>query len=159
MTGGETSGDANIVPNQTLNRPVTTVTSVTTCFEGGAASSVTDRPPAEWHAVLAGLERCNPVDWLAPDRWSAMVLDAENFLTRWGNVAEHLGWTALDLFGVHPFAPGARIGCWGLLLLIQGGEVVALTADTAMIRRQSGAALTYRRCDQAGVVLLTQVAR
>ena len=115
--------------------------------------------PAEWHAILAELERYNPVDWLPPDRWSAMLLDAEHFLARWGSVADRLGWTALDLFGVHPSAPGGRIGCWGLLLLIQGGEVLALSEDAAAIRMTSNATLTFRRADLAGVVLLPEVAR
>jgi hypothetical protein len=33
----------------------------------------------------------------------------------------------------------------GLLLLISGGRVVALTAETAKIEQQSGARLTYTR--------------
>ena len=33
----------------------------------------------------------------------------------------------------------------GLLLLINGGRIVAITAETAVIERQSGARLTYTR--------------
>jgi hypothetical protein len=33
----------------------------------------------------------------------------------------------------------------GLLLLLRGGRVVALTASTAIIEQQSGARLTYTR--------------
>ena len=70
---------------------------------------------------------------------------------------QQLGWTALDLFGVHPLAPAARIGCWGLILFVQGGDVVALTDGTATICRQSGAVLTYRRYGQRGGLLLSEL--
>jgi hypothetical protein len=33
----------------------------------------------------------------------------------------------------------------GLLLLVRGGRVVAITAESALIERQSGARLTYTR--------------
>jgi hypothetical protein len=81
-----------------------------------------------------------------------VLSDAENFLSRWGAAAHALGWTALDLFGVHPTVPAARFDVMGLVLLICGGEVIALTASSATIRRRSGAVLTYRRGDQTGAV-------
>jgi hypothetical protein len=34
-----------------------------------------------------------------------------------------MGWTTLDLFGVHPTRPAVRFDVMGLLLLLQGGEV------------------------------------
>jgi hypothetical protein len=85
-----------------------------------------------------------------------MLSDAENFLSRWGSAARSLGWTALDLFGVHPIAPAARFDVMGLLLLTQGGAVVALTADGATVRRTTGAALSYQRPTQAGAVLISK---
>jgi hypothetical protein len=74
-----------------------------------------------------------------------VLSDAWNFLSRWGSSAHRLGWNELDLFGVHP--PAARFDAMGLVLLIHDGEVVALTAATATIRRTSGAVLSYRRVD------------
>jgi hypothetical protein len=86
-----------------------------------------------------------------------MLSDAESFLGRWGDTAHQLGWTALDLFGVHPIAPAARFDIMGLLPLLHGGAVIALTEDAAAIRRPSNAILTYRRGDQAGAVCITEV--
>jgi hypothetical protein len=113
--------------------------------------------PAEWHAILTELNRLEPVAWLPPPRWSELVSDAEIFLAGWGNAARQLGWTALDLFGIHLSAPAARVGCWGLILFLQGGDVVALTDSAATIRRRSGAILTYRRTDRSGAVLILGV--
>jgi hypothetical protein len=106
---------------------------------------------------LAELERQECPDWLTADRWRDLLSDAEIFLTRWGSAAHSLGWTALDLFGVHPSAPAARFDVMGLLLLTQAGAVVALTADGATIRRPAGSVLGYRRCTAPGAVLLPAV--
>ena len=65
--------------------------------------------------------------------------------------------SALDLFGVHPAAPASRFDAMGLFLLIGGGEVIALTASSATIRRRSGAVLTYRRSDRGEAVLMSKV--
>jgi hypothetical protein len=71
--------------------------------------------------------------------------DAELFLSTWGHRADDLGWTTLDLFGVHPTAPAARFSYMGLLLLVNSGGVVAITAETAVIEQQSGHRLTHTR--------------
>jgi hypothetical protein len=86
-----------------------------------------------------------------------MLSDAESFLSRWGTVAHSLGWTAVDLFGVHPVAPAARFDVMGLFPLLHGGAVIALTEDAATIRRSSNAILTYRRGDQAEAVCITRI--
>jgi len=78
-------------------------------------------------------------------------------VNRWGQTAHQLGWTAADLFGVHPVAPAARFDVMGLFPLLHGGAVIALTEDAATIRRQSGATLTYPRSDRTGAVCITQV--
>jgi hypothetical protein len=63
----------------------------------------------------------------------------------WGSQAHDLGWTTLDLFGVHSKTPAARFSCMGLLPLVNGGRVVAITVESAVIERQSGSRLTYTR--------------
>ncbi|WP_456620627.1 MULTISPECIES: hypothetical protein [unclassified Bradyrhizobium] len=83
--------------------------------------------------------------------------DAGNFLSRWGHAAHAMGWTALDLYGVHPLAPAARFDVMGFLFLIQGGVVPFITASSASIHRQTGAHLTYRRHHASDAVLLTKV--
>jgi hypothetical protein len=157
FSGVQSSGSNNSIANQSLAAARTTRTTRTTTFEESLNEDNEGRAPVEWHAILAELEQRNCPDWLLPDRWNGLLSDAESFLDRWGNAAHQLGWTALDLFGVHPEAPSARFDKMGLLLLICGGELIALTAGSATIRRSSGAVLTYRRSDLAGAVLLSGV--
>jgi hypothetical protein len=86
-------------------------------------------------------------------RWEQAVEDGRRFLARWGAEAEALGWTARDLFGLHtvtenPHPTYRRLSRYdetGLIWLLEGCEVVALTATTATIRRPSGSTSTYRR--------------
>jgi hypothetical protein len=82
-----------------------------------------------------------------------LLHDAARFLDRWSSTAHAMGWTALDLFGVHPTRPAVRFDVMGLLLLMQGGEVTALTEESAAIRRPSGAILRFHRPAAGGVLL------
>jgi hypothetical protein len=67
--------------------------------------------------------------------------------------AEALGWTARDLFGLHqpPAKPHpsyrrlSRYDETGLVWLLQGREVVALTETTASIRGAAGNITIYRK--------------
>lgn len=153
------SGDRKSERLQAVVERVPDVPAATTQSQGGLAVATQYETPADWYAILTELNRRDPVDWLSFDRWNEVVSDAEIFLTRWGNAALQLGWNALDLFGVHSAAPAAQVGCWGLILFVQGGDVVALTDSTATIRRRSSAVLTYRREPQRDRVLLSELAR
>jgi hypothetical protein len=85
--------------------------------------------------------------------WEQAVGDGREFLARWGQQADALGWSARDLFGLHqiperPVASYRRLSRYddtGLVWLLQGRPVVALTADTAAIQTESGGILTYRK--------------
>ena len=76
------------------------------------------------------------------ERWQRFINDAGNFLDQWRYVAERLGWTAEELFGVHPEAPMARHDRVGPLWMLQGERVVALTATGA---RLAGGLTFYRK--------------
>jgi hypothetical protein len=82
-----------------------------------------------------------------------LLQDAARFLDRWSSTARAMSWTALDLFGVHPTRPAVRFDVMGLLLLLQGGEVTALTAENASITRPRGAVLRFPRPAVGGVLL------
>ena len=119
-----------------------------------------DRSPSQTPLVVFGrigricreLERRCPAHVPAM-RWEQAVEDGRRFLARWGAEAEALGWTARDLFGLHtvtenPHPTYRRLSRYdetGLIWLLEGCEVVALTATTATIRRPSGSTSTYRR--------------
>jgi hypothetical protein len=150
------SGDRKSETFESVSRRVPTVPTATTHFGDGRALEVEARARAEWHAILAELKQRDPVDWFPADRWAGLISDAERFLSGWGRPAHSFGWTALDLFGVHPIAPAARFDLMGLVLTLNGAAVLTLTDTTATMRRASGAVLTYRRADQSGAILLSE---
>jgi len=104
-------------------------------------------PPAllrQWIECFDLLTEAEPLEGFSPDRWRQLNDDGRTFLDQWGNQAVRLGWQAEDLFGVHPIAPAARYDAMGLVPLMAGRHVLAMTADTAMIGTQNSS-LTYRR--------------
>ena len=66
--------------------------------------------------------------------WQQLIVDAERFLDDWAAQAAALGWPAWELFGCHRRAPWGRIQGMGLVLLLHGDELAALTATEAVIR-------------------------
>ena len=105
-----------------------------------------------YSAVLAALKSRCP-ELVEPARWQQAIQDAESFLAEWGGQAESLGWTSRDLFGLAPVPdkPGAnfqrlsRYDLTGLIWLLRGDQVVALTETIAAIRHATGHITTYRR--------------
>jgi len=85
--------------------------------------------------------------------WQQAVEDGRRFLAQWGERADVLGWTARDLFGLAavPDKPAAnyrrlsRYDETGLIWLLRGRPVVALTTDTAAIQSPSGNVTVYRK--------------
>ena len=102
--------------------------------------------------TLDRLERRCP-DRVEPARWQQCIADASRFVSSWGDKAAALGWTAHELFGLHPVpaqpAPSycrlARYDRTGLLWLLQGRPVIALTDNAGTIRTPSGGTVTYRK--------------
>jgi hypothetical protein len=116
-------------------------------YDGGA--------PRVWAEALARLDPAHPPCDVPPMRWLRLIDDCARFLDEgWAARAEALGWGPLDLFGCNRDKPFARISQAGLLWLLAGRKLLALTADTAAIATPSGGTLTYyRRLLQAGGVL------
>jgi hypothetical protein len=102
--------------------------------------------------AFEALERRCP-DHVEPRRWQQAVEDGRWFLAVWGEQADALGWTVEDLFGLHkpPAKPHpsynrlSRYDATGLVWLLAGRRVTALTTRSAAVEAQSGAAVTYRR--------------
>jgi len=102
--------------------------------------------------TLSALEARCP-DHVEAMRWKQAIEDGRAFLAKWGEQAEALGWDSRDLFGLHtpPERPHpsyrrlSRYGATGLIWLLQGRDVIALTAEGAVIRTATGAILTYYR--------------
>ena len=97
------------------------------------------------------MERRRP-EYVDHDRWQQAIADGRRFLGEWGEQAAGLGWTARDLFGLThvPDRPPSnyqrlsRYDQTGLIWLLQGRRVVALSEHTAVIETTSGT-VSYRR--------------
>jgi hypothetical protein len=145
------AGDRIFLRDQAHTESVPTVATVTTNFK---------RVPAfadVLFARLAAMRAADPPEGFSFAAWRQLCIDGDAFVRRWAAQTASLGWTDLDIFGVHSSSPAGRVGCWGLALLIQGGEVDSLTIDRAVIRRRSGAKLTWRRCDAVQRVPIWQL--
>ena len=102
--------------------------------------------------TLSALEARCP-ELVETDDWQEAVVDARSFIARWGKQAEKLGWTAKDLFGLFPVPPKphptfrrlSRYDATGLIWLLRGRPVVALTAESAAIESRTGAITVYRK--------------
>ncbi len=139
-------------------------------FEGpprGALQSAT--PPTESSAgndgsALAALRPECPAH-VPEDRWQQAVADATAFISEWGAQAQAFGWTADELFGLHPVPEQpaanydrlARVDHLGLIWLLHGRPVIALTATEAVIRCASGAKLVCRRQNKSAGAAISDV--
>ena len=107
-------------------------------YDGGA--------PRTWAEALARLDPANPPADVPLARWQQFIDDCGRFLDLgWANLAEAFGWGPLELFGCDRERPLARYDHMGLLWLIQGRKLVALTAQTATIDTLTGSLQIYRR--------------
>ena len=115
---------------------------------------IEDGIPRAWAEGLERLRTMVCPAGIRPDRWQQVIADAGRFLDQWGAQASALGWQTLDLFAAHPTHALQRLDFAGLVILLHGDELVAITADTARTRRRSGAILTYYRRPRSGGVPL-----
>jgi hypothetical protein len=132
---------------------VSVVTSETTKVPFGRfGRSVVGRKSFPYAEALDWLDARCP-DYIFAERWRQCLIDAQRFLAAWGDKAMALGWTDDDLFGLHepPAKPHStysrlsRYDALGLLWLLRGRRVVAISATTAAIENISGTVLTYRK--------------
>jgi hypothetical protein len=115
---------------------------------GTPLGTVTGRP---YDSMLPALRSKCP-ELIEPGRWLQAISDAEAFLAAWGAQAGTLGWTARELFGLHPvtelpaptFRRLSRYDSTGLIWLLQGRPVIGLTETEAAIQ-SAGAAVMYRK--------------
>ena len=108
--------------------------------------------------VLADLRsRC--LAYVPPERWRQTVADSESFVAQWGEQAKALEWSSRDLWGLHqppenPHPSYSRLSRYdqtGLLWLLGGQSVTALSSETAVIRSASGSILKYRKSNKPAI--------
>jgi hypothetical protein len=112
--------------------------------------------PRAWAEELARLDPANPPGDVPSNRWQRFIDDCGRFLDQgWASRAEALDWAPRDLFGCDRDRPFARLDQMGLLWLLNGRNLIALTAEMAAIETPTGGRQTYRRRFLAveGVVL------
>jgi hypothetical protein len=115
-------------------------------------AAVYDTAAGPYSSALTALRAQCP-DYVPEDRWHEAITDATTFVTEWGAETQAFGWTEHELFGLHPVperpAPNysrlARLDDMGLLWLLRGRPVVALTTTEAAYRCPDGAILKYCR--------------
>jgi len=110
--------------------------------------------PEPYAFSIAALERRCP-DHIDTADWQQAIEDGRRFLRRWGEQAATIGWTARDLFGLprSPEKPApnyrrlSRYDETGLIWLLRGRQVMALSDATAAIEQATGAVTMYRKHD------------
>jgi hypothetical protein len=117
-------------------------------YDGGA--------PRAWAEGFARLDPNDPPHDVPARGWLRFVDACGRFLDGgWAERAAALGWGPLDLFGCDRERPFARIDHMGLLWLLDGGTVLELHRDHAIIETLGGARQTYpRRPVEVGRVVL-----
>jgi hypothetical protein len=118
-----------------------------------APESSRDPAPDNPYSVTLDALRLRCPDHVPISRWHQALTDSDSFVNQWGTQAHALAWTARDLWGLHkppatPHRSYSRLSRYdetGLIWLLQGREVVALTTDSATIRWPGGPTTTYRK--------------
>ena len=92
--------------------------------------------PIDWLQGVACLDPDRPPNDVPRHRWRQFVTDCKGFLSSPDNLAERaarLGWDAMALFGCAPKRPLDYLGSAGLVWAINGGRLLELHRDWAVI--------------------------
>jgi hypothetical protein len=91
--------------------------------------------PREWVEGVARLEQHRPPPDIPRHRWAQFVQDCDAFLKteQPASRAVELGWDAMALFGCAPKRPLDYLGSAGLVWAINGGRLLELHRDWAVI--------------------------
>ncbi len=104
--------------------------------------------PGAWTQGVADLlaMSCPPAS--PAERWGTLREDSYRFLRDWAARAHDLDWMIIDLFGAHRERPWVRFDCMGLVPLLNGARVTALSDTEAVIEKPNGTRLTFYRRGQ-----------
>jgi hypothetical protein len=112
--------------------------------------------PQAWAEALARLDPNKPPREVPPRCWLHFIDDCGRFLDGgWAIRAAALGWGLLDLFGCDRKRPMSRVDHLGLVWLLNGGTVVELQRDGAILETPGGGLQSYpRRPIEVGLIVL-----
>jgi hypothetical protein len=113
----------------------------------------------QWLEGVQRLDYVRSPPAVPPIRWQLFLGDCHSFLSsseNWAERAATLGWDALTLFGCHRTRPLEHLGTAGLLWAINGGRLVELHRDWAVIERTQDRSrqIHHRRSLNAANVML-----
>ncbi len=114
-------------------------------LQGGDAGDVAHVATVAWDDGVALLREHRPPIGADPAEWRRLVLDARKLNAHWGDDLRHLGWTAVEVFGVEPNPAHRRLDRLGLLSFISGGAVEAIDADSVVTLHAGKDRLVYQR--------------
>jgi hypothetical protein len=84
-------------------------------------------------------------------RWATLRRDIDDFAASpWSAQAAALGWSELDLFGVHATRPSVRPDQAGLVVLLDSCKIVELSANGAILETPAGAGRAASRDRRRG---------
>lgn len=89
------------------------------------------------HALEALPENRSPCPRMTPDRWATTRAACLDFIDRFGAEAHRLGWTAPELFGVHPQHGTLRLEMCGVMM-VNGRKADGVGADHIVLGNQTG---------------------
>ena len=104
--------------------------------DGASAACAERRVPVDWVEGVARLNYFRPPTDILRHRWHQFVSDCQSFMNsseNWAERAAELGWDARALFGCHRNYPLMHLGSAGLLWAMNGGKLVELHRDWAVI--------------------------
>jgi hypothetical protein len=116
--------------------------------------------PRAWTEGFARLDPDHSPGDVPRQRWQTFIDDMGRFLdSSFCAVATGLGWGPHDLFGCDRDRPFARLDQCGLLWLLNGNRLIALSESIATIETKAGARQIYRcRPSEPGRVLAWELA-
>ena len=94
--------------------------------------------PLRWVKGLVHLDHHRPPTDIPLHRWRQFLTDCHRFVSsseNWARRAAELGWDDFTLFGCHRTRPLEHLGSAGLLWAVNGGKLVELHRDWAVIER------------------------
>ncbi len=98
-------------------------------------------------AVATRLDPDRPPTDVPPSRWTQFIVDCRSFVEgEWAEKAAALKWDGRQLFGCHCDRPSI-LQWWGALWLVNGGEIVAMSADVIRIKTTRGTQQSIRKMD------------
>jgi len=100
--------------------------------------------PTEWAEGLARLCAMPKPSNVSARRWRLAVDAAGRFCDQWAAKAAALGWSTLDIFGVDRLKPVDALYTAGLIWILQGKVIVAISDDAVIVETVSGIRQSYR---------------